>query len=74
MAPLFHAPLRYNDKVRCTWIDPSFTIRTPVPLVPVDGLQDAEAFNPGPSRARKSLTKLARIERVVVIRLAATAS
>lgn len=74
MAPVFHAPLRNDDKVRCTWIDQSFTVRTPIPLLPVDRLQDPEAFNPGPSRADKGLTKLARVEPVGVIRLATTTS
>ncbi len=72
--PLFHAPLRNHDKVRCTWVEPSFTVRTPVSLIPVDRLQDSEAFDSGPFRAGKSFTKLARDEPVGVIGLAATTS
>lgn len=72
MAPLFHAPLENNDKVRCSWVDPSFTVRTAVPLLSVDRLQDSEALDPGPSRAGESLTKLARVEPAGVVGLAAT--
>ncbi len=74
VAPLFHAPFRNHHKVRCAWVDPSFAVRTAVSLIPVDRLQDSEAFDPGPSRAGKGLTKLARVELAGVIRLAATTS
>jgi hypothetical protein len=74
VAPLFHAPFRNHHKVRCTWLDPSFAVRTAVSLIPVDRLQDSEAFDPGPFRTGKGLTQRARVELVVVIGLAATTS
>jgi hypothetical protein len=72
MAPLLHTPLGDCDQVRRTGVDPSFTVRTAITLLPVYRLHDPKALDPGPPRSGQSLAQSARVEAIGIFSLAAT--